>query len=408
MVLAGCSNPSRPVEKVENNPSGMMAEDNLAHEELFGGSKIAVPTIKRMSEIDTKPSYKVGYQIHYESNELSIRFVAAINSDYTTMRWSRGLTTGHGTEVKAFTSQKSAEPEAYFDSTVVYTSLSNGGEDVMEAGKGEYEDYTGFIVYSLTNIPYSTYEDCYLGVSLSLDGASTPFYAVKVKRNGAGTASSDTFSFSKDKSGFFLAGTITGRNRTVNSDSSFKGDNAAAFDTDFNVDDSFLIIQKESNMFKVWDSRCITTDATYGTSRFFEDNNGRIRVKSGGDIRLFLNGSNELWSDAISPYARTGKGLYVRGFVTTGEDDWACKDGFELKSDRKDYAVLFHVYFHTGNFKIANSGWSEQYNYINGGDKTGNFEDGAGDGNANCLTAGYYDIYINTENPRQVYIFKSE
>ena len=406
-------------------------EDNLAHEEIFGEAEVGGPAVKRMPVVDNKANYKVGYQIHFDdkgdadasNDEISIRFIAAINAEYTQMRWSRGVTDGAGQESRPFSDHRydeALDKDVYFDSKVVYTHLANGaGNDEMTAGEDPFNDYTGFIIYSVLGIPYEANKDSYLGVTLKLtpaegEAVQTDFYAVKIKKNAGGDASADAFSFSKNKSGFFLAGTISGRTRTVNSDSSFKGDNPAAFDTDFVANDSFLVIQKESNMFKIWDSRCITSDPTNGTARFFEDDDGRIKVVNGGDIRLFLNGSDELWSDNVSPYARTRLdeehgGLFVRGFVTTGADDWACKDEFELKSDRKDYAVLLHAYFHTGEFKIACSDWSgEEYNYITGGDKAGNFEDGVGSGNANCLTAGYYDIYINNSNPREVYIFMSE
>lgn len=431
MVLTSCGRVNnQPVEKQLNNLDGVV-EDTLAHEDVFGGAAVKGPAIRKIENMGTGANYKVGYQIHFDNKEnddpsddrISIRFVAAIQSSYASMTWTRGVTNGVGAETKPLSNHRYDEglaEDVYFNSSVIYDSIANGaGNDVMTKGVGEYADYSGFIVYSLLNIPYKANKDSYVGVTLTLhpsegDDVVTPFYAVKIKKNAGGTASSDAFSFSNNKSGFFLAGTISGRTRTVNSDSSFKGDNAAAFDTDFVANDNFLIVQKESSMFKIWDSRCITSDPTNGTARFFEDDDGRIKVASGGDIRLFLNGSDELWSDSTSPYTRTRLseehgGLFVRGFVTTGADDWDCKDGFELKSDRKDYAVLFHAYFHTGEFKIACSDWAgEEFNYITGGDKAGNFEDGVGSGNANCLTEGYYDIYINTHNPREVYIFMSE
>lgn len=427
MVLSSCT--SLRAATVQND-FDFLQEDTLAHEEVFGAAE-AGPAIRRMPVVDSKASYKVGYQIHFDdkgdadasNDRISIRFIAAINAEYAQMRWSRGVTDGEGKEAKAFSDRRYDEDlaaDVYFDSKVVYNHLANGaGNDEMTAGEGAFADYTGFVIYSVLGVPYEANKDSYLGVTLKLtpaegEAVQTDFYAVKIKKNAGGDGSADAFSFSKNKSGFFLAGTISGRTRTVNSDSSFKGDNPAAFDADFVANDSFLVIQKEYNMFKIWDSRCITSDPTNGTARFFEDDDGRIKVVNGGDIRLFLNGSNELWSDNVSPYARARLdeehgGLFVRGFVTTGADDWACKDEFELKSDRKDYAVLLHAYFHTGEFKIACSDWSgEEYNYITGGDKTGNFEDGVGSGNANCLTAGYYDIYLNNNNPREVYIFMSE
>ena len=422
MALSGCSGLSnKQIEKPENEFTSTIVEDNLAHDEIFGAALANGPAIRKAQVVETADNYKIGYQIKFDDkgnadasdDVLSIRFVAAIKASYSTMVWSRGVTSGNGGSAIGFGNEKYGSTDK-LASTVIYDTLSNGLGGTIRAGYDDYVGYTGFIVYTMTGIRYNAYQDSYVGAMLTLHPAEgsdvvSRIYAIKVEKNGAGTASADTFSFSNDKNGFFLAGTINGRVRTVNADGQLKGDNAAVFDTDFAVNDRFLVVQKEGGLFKIWDSRCITTDGANHTSTFFADDGGRLKVISGGDLRLYLNGSNELWSDAQSPYAREDKNLYVRGTVTAnGEDDWTAKATYQFKSDRKDYAVLFHVYLSEGYFKIATSDWSgEQYNYITGGNKDGNFVDG-GEGNAQCLTSGYYDIYLNNDNPRGVYIFVSE
>ena len=259
MALSACGGHSaKPAE--DNQLSNDVAETTTAQEEVFGNAQVAQgPAIRRMGIVDTQAKYKVGYQIHFDEggegtadDKISIRFIAAINASYSTMVWTRGLAGPAGTTPLTYSDHSSEAAAGYpqLKSNVVYTSLSSDGTDEMVAGEGAYADFIGFIVYSITNIPYETYKEHYLGVSLLLtpaegDAVQTDLYAIKVKKNDAGTASDYRFTIPSNKSGFLLAGEFRGNLDIVEEDSPKRNDSdVATFTADLNHDDNFVMVQK--------------------------------------------------------------------------------------------------------------------------------------------------------------------
>ena len=414
MVLSSCARVNNGVaQKQVNNLDGVV-EDTLAHEDIFGGVAVKSPAIKKAPIVDTNANYKVGYQIHFDDkgnadgtdDVISIRFIAAIKADYTVKRWTRGVTDSRGAELKALSDHRHddvKDEDVYFNSNVVYTHLANGaGNDEMTAGEGAFADYTGFIIYSLLNIPYEDNIDAYLGVTLALDELKTDFYAVKIEKNALGTASAHSFKFASNKEGFFLSKGDT----TVDADASTRGDNAASFTTNLAADEEFLIVQKTSSMFKVWDGWCLQDE-----DLILVNDNGLIKSTVASKYVFYLNTSDGIYHTKYSEPTS----YYLRG---TAGDGWGNSEGdidideaYRFVTDSDNKAVLLGVSLTVGDFKISDQNWSHSWGFKqckDGGDfwkpngETGiviggaasNFEEGASDDNIHCKVAGTYNIYL--------------
>ena len=412
MVLSGCG---RVNNVATRNDFNFLQEDNLAHEEIFGGEAIKDLAIRKMADVGSDTDYKVGYQIHFDdkgdedaSNDaISIRFIAAIKADYTVKRWTRGVTNYYGTELKALSDHRHddvKDEDVYFDSKVVYTHLANGaGNDEMTAGEGFFADYTGFVIYSLLNIPYEANKNAYIGVTLTLDELKTDFYAVKIEKNALGTASAHSFKFASNKEGFFLSKGAT----VVDADETTRDsvNNSASFTADFAANDTFLVVQKTASMFKVWSGDCLSDE----DENLVKDN-GLAKVVTAAKYVVFLNKTNNIYHSKFSEPAS----FYVRGTAAQGWDDEDCVAAYQFVTDPDNKAVLLGVSLTVGDFKISDLDWTHQWGYYqckdggsfwspNGGDTIviggakDNFEAADGEGldrNIHCKVAGTYNIYL--------------
>lgn len=239
MVLSGCSG-------INNAPkANLMAEDNVAHEEIFGeaveagdlGLKKQAP--RRLASLATWDDgfVKVGYQINFNAggegdsdDTISIRFVAAIKNAGVTAFWHRGLAQpndNEGAEVSPgvwkFKFSEYKENDEGMESTKIYSSLTDG-TNTITAGNGEFAGYAGFAIYTVTGIPYETYKHSYFAayVILAEDGNPSNYVkskaqAIKIEKEG--TSSKNRFFFNPEVDGHFLTGTIEGNLRNGSDDS---------------------------------------------------------------------------------------------------------------------------------------------------------------------------------------------
>ena len=218
---------SSPISK------NLMAEDTLAHEEIFGavqeGGYLGIKSPRKLDTL-TSDFVKIGYQIKFAENEagdaddtISIRFVAAIKNAGVTAFWHRGFAQADGTIGVDRSGWKYKFEDAWdLESSKMYLSLSGGGETITAGPKGTsgYTDYAGFAIYTLRNIPYETYKDSYLAAYVTLTDTSngenyinSQALAVKVERDG--TSSKNNFTFDPGVTGHFLQGTIGGNANTL-------------------------------------------------------------------------------------------------------------------------------------------------------------------------------------------------
>ena len=243
LVLSSCNGLSnQPAQKdVE------LFKESTVNEEIFGAAEEAGDLgLKKFSPLKLSPLtsdfVKIGYQMKFDEgndvqdgadsdDKVSIRFVAAIKDANVTAFWKRGLAQSNGYVGASPDGEhwKFKFEEAAKESTKIYTSLNNGG-DVLTAGEGGTEGYTqfaGFVIYTLTNIPYLEYLNSYLAAYVVLTDASdaenhigSQGLAVKVEMDG--NVSSNKFYFDPSATGHFLAGTINGVVRDGSDDSTHK------------------------------------------------------------------------------------------------------------------------------------------------------------------------------------------
>lgn len=240
MALSSCAG-VKPNEEIKKEPE--MVEDTLAHEEIFGASKIG-GNLGIRKAVDANPNDSdvlIGYQTKFNANgegseddTISIRFVAAIKATNTTAVWHRSLAKGNATETK--TRASGDKP-----SNKYYTSLTDGGNTIT-AKTGNFASFEGFVVYSLLNIPYEANKDSFLAAYLTLGGVDTDVLAIKVEKDSTDpTASAHTFTFPSDTEGYFLQGKINGtvhsEERLYPSDSPKVGDDNYASYTGVDLDE---------------------------------------------------------------------------------------------------------------------------------------------------------------------------
>ena len=326
MVLSGCG--AHNIEKPANKQALEMCEDNLAHEEIFGGEQdTAILTKKNPYKLVTltSASVKIGYQIqfddkgttegegHDEDDTISIRFVAALTDAVESASWHRGLAQSNGCEgadVGGGVWKYKFNDGTSHPSTTFYTALNNGGDRVV-AGEDEFAGYTCFAIYTLMNIPYVYYSNSYLAAYVTLTGANTinsQGLAIRIEKDG--DASADRFYFNPDVPGHFLAGTINDVVRDGSDNSTHKllredettvssDENYASFsDVDLLSTDNFGAFYFSSTHFQF-----------FGYDYFFNKSRG------------FFNASGSL-SDYAVPVQAGNYNLYMKNKNNESEENF--------------------------------------------------------------------------------------
>ena len=177
---------------------------------------------------------------------VAVRFVAEIKTLNVNATWTRNIYKNDGTELTT---------EASYATTKAYTSLISNGEDI-EPSSG----YNYFVVYTLAGIPFNSFNDYYVVAYATLsDNAATPALSpVSSKAMAARIGGNVTFTFDKDRTGYFMAGSFG----DVAINAAIKGDNTAAFTTTFGYDGYFVIAQKGADTFEVTNPVLGTEDNT--------------------------------------------------------------------------------------------------------------------------------------------------
>ena len=223
MALAACSG-------IQSSPkqANLMLEDTVAHEEVFGAAE-ELGNLRFVKKNPYRAQFasdfiKMGYQIQFDAHgegdaddTISIRFVAALKNSNVEAYWHRGFAQPNSYEgAYVNESWKFKLTDEGKESLKIYSSLTNGNTSIS-AGAGDYADYEGFIVYTLTNIPYETYKESYLGAYVEivdpngeLDTKKSDFAVIKVEKQDA-NQSKNAFTVPAAKFGkHFLQGTING------------------------------------------------------------------------------------------------------------------------------------------------------------------------------------------------------
>lgn len=236
LVLSSCNGlNNQPAQKdIE-----YFKESTVNEEAVFGAAEeIGDLGLRRTSPLKldalTSDFVKIGYQIQFDdkgdsddSNDvISVRFVAAIKNAGVTAFWKRGLAQPNGVVGAAPDGEhwKFKFEDTAKESKKMYSSLANG-ESVITAKAGDYVGYEGFVIYTLTNIPYNDFYDSYLAAYVILTDTSNPENTIKSKaialelKTDDGIVSKNDFSFNPGANGHFLEGKINNVVRDGSDDS---------------------------------------------------------------------------------------------------------------------------------------------------------------------------------------------
>ena len=391
LVLSACQ--SAP--KAKENPN-LFIEDTLMHEELFGQNDfVKIDTrVRNLDPLDSSlPMIGVQTAPGSVADTTSIRFVAAVNLDLENLAdvhpvWTRVLyeEDGDGTLKASDT----------LESTKAYTSINSGGDPILPSSFGSYNR---FVVYTMMNIP-NTYSDCYFNVSLNLAGVPSKVLATTVDL-------SSHFTFNSSSENIFLTGTIGGVAGDLAQDGSTRGSNAASFTTNLQENDSFIIVQRTSSLFKTWTATNLGDEGDG-----FAKDSGKIKVTASKKYVVYLNTSNGIYH---TQYEKP-TGYYIRGDAANG---WGVGDlinDYQFITDPDNKGILLGVHLNAGEFKIGDSTWAHEWSFYSckdGGDyfypNDGNeynsifiggakdhFEGTSNHGvvNTRCKDAGTYNFYL--------------
>ena len=303
--------------KAENN---LFQEDGLAHEEIFGKAEFEMDGFRAPRRdpdpvLSTEPMYGVQYQV--TESYVHMRLIAAVSlSDLSVdVEWSRTMYKGHGLGDQSGHVFKSAHE---FESTKAYTTLANGSEEplTIAAFNTEYgTSYDHFVVYTMLNIPKSTYDDYSIRAYVSIDGvASTKGIAATV-----GQTAFATFDLNRD--GHFISGKFDGIHDeyapVYDAEHVKGGDNAVYYGVELKPGDTFALVyyDKVNNVFLL-----------NGTSRFilasgyyFNNSKNTITTNYKGTYTLYLNSGDEIHTVA----SNVARPVYV-----SAHSNWAANDSW--------------------------------------------------------------------------------
>ena len=266
MVLASCNN----APKVEPRPElGDIVEDTLAHDEIFGESKISGNLgVKKAYDgnvdvpEDSSPSPSdvptIGIQTKTVGDKISIRFVAAIkvldgNDDGeingvdlsdTDVSWRRAIFKDDGTVAKVVATKEStkvytelAAPNDVEDDGIADNILTIDEFNAAKSGRS----YTHFAVYTLLDLPLA-YADYYINVTVACYNARVGGMPSFSKTLATTIDQATQFSFN----GTGYLGVIKGEDGfyTFNPDVDPNGNHARFLNIYIGKDESFLLINK--------------------------------------------------------------------------------------------------------------------------------------------------------------------
>ena len=258
-LLTGCNTKvDRKTNKNQNNEPKFI-EETEANDSLFDNVKM-LDNFEATS--DDVPA--IGIQsTPVSEGKISIRFIGAIkvvdmdddndvdNDDLklTTAVWHRGMYAYEdGSAIKS-----ASDKESQF----AYTYFNDGGapRTIEEYNTAHGTQYTHFVTYVLKDIPVSSYGTAYLNVNLTVNDTVNSKYAVTTVDR------STQFTYENDKTGYFgIKKTATGYETfdalTLINNSIY----SSRLETNFVYGESFVVVNKGNDTFKVYDFDSIETD----------------------------------------------------------------------------------------------------------------------------------------------------
>lgn len=250
LILSSCARVSNEqvAEPKENIPEPAFVEDTEAHDEIFGKVGFGGQSLSVRKLVDVESSAPaIGIQTKEDGANISIRFVAAVNFGENlgtaTAKWTRALfgTDGHPISAKY---QRAEKPCAKAYDELADTEEDGGSLTIEEFNARTPGTYTHFVVYTLLNIPKSTYKDdflvAYLTVDLDGEGAGLP----TVSKVVATTVDQNTqLSFNTtDTSYFGVKKTASGYESFARAENKKDGNHAQFDNITINSGESFVLV----------------------------------------------------------------------------------------------------------------------------------------------------------------------
>lgn len=308
LALSACQGGAQ--EKVDKN---LFLEDTLAHEEIFGdinfsdimpkASKLGQPGIRKLGDDpvthpDLDPA--IGVQSKVEDGKVSFRFVAAVafpdgKLAPTNAQWTRTVSKVDGSDYPKDTGN--------VECTTAYTSLSSDGDpytiDQFNLAQEPDTEYTHFVVYTLRNIPVSSYSGYYVCAYLTLSGEGG--LNQKSKALAISVDETKKYAFDADQGKYFMMGSLGEIEAN-----SYGGGNIASFTgLNFAANDAFLIWGFDNTKLKVFDFDDIGGEVS---SYNFKNSTGAVGVKYKGAYNVYLTNEYKIYANATN----VARPLYIR------------------------------------------------------------------------------------------------
>ena len=337
MVLSGCSN-ALVEQPVKDNNANIMLEDNLAHEELFGGAKLAP---KKLGEPDEDPignpgwtkMPKVGVQFKSyqkaETDYYAVRYVAAIaDTAGMTATWTRGVSEKNSNQIKAMSGGHV--------SSAKYDTLNDGNTPVNASDEGA--GLEKFIVYTMYDIPASQ-DESYIVAYLTLSKEGETSFSTRAIATQIDGSHCFSFDIEEDleKDGYFMqtsSGNIIpqdedGDNTDPNNDSK---DNALFSNISFSADKKFGLFRFTESVFQFYGFSTFmeSTSASYIKSTTIDQ---YCEMHLAGEYTFYVNKYNQVYTApvdvdvtfSLTPsdhWKEAGAIFYLYGFNSVDDNGW--------------------------------------------------------------------------------------
>ena len=279
MALSSCTFLASGTAQLKGN---FFKEDAAAHSELFGneGKEVALKakqpnySMTPGSGALLEPKIGVQYRADYTKDAVhycAVRFVAAIASLEVNAEWTRAAYKANGDMTGT---------EDTVTVTKAYASLIDDGDPVSATSAGAGYNY--FVVYTVYNIPVTTFNDYYIVAHLKISDPANPATVQYSKITAARIGGTIQASFPLEtEPGYFLAGTFNGveNQALMEDDKPDDDDSVARFERALTKDDSFYICYKTATIFKLYDSSCLSKLNDPSDNPYFQSASGnKIKV----------------------------------------------------------------------------------------------------------------------------------
>ncbi len=282
LILSSCS--AGPKNKAEPR----FVEDTLAHNEIFGALPDFEPNQK---QLQPKKAFEgelyapvLGYQRKDNGSTYSVRFVAAVNSEWgvENLTWTRSVHNLNGV---------AAKPKANKSVTTLYDALATDADPAyatdVEADEDGSKPFNAFAAYCLLNIP-SEYSDYYVDAYMTVSVGNKTKVSSVGSLNVADSSKKMKYELGDRNRNIAEINGVLTETDTLKDDNHY---NIYSLSLAANQSIRWWYIDKDNLTY------ALCTDFSIGrTNPDFEmGSNGELIAKHKGTYNIFLNNSNKFY-----------------------------------------------------------------------------------------------------------------